>query len=250
MRMFIKFGAINDAFVNAVDTKIAVWQSLLPFSKRDPLRKDGTVDEIMFTAHEMSTIIMTTVHRPLSSLSFSPEELLTESFKSVSLFTKPSGSNRSGHTARTLKAIDIHTKLLAIPCAIEKHSVLTSVIAARLTMCQISACNILLDDYALTIARDRVRLSIGFLNTMGTVWPLAKKMAAEIKQVARATLSSLPNLTMQEQNAMGEVEIPRDEFLWPGGSSAQIDIYAGLSLPVDWEAAMMGYTSSSNSSTM
>jgi hypothetical protein len=34
-----------------MDTKIAIWHSLLPPTKRDPLRQDGTVDEVMFQAH-------------------------------------------------------------------------------------------------------------------------------------------------------------------------------------------------------
>jgi hypothetical protein len=33
-----------------MDTKLAIWSSLLPASKKDPLRKDGTVDEVMFLA--------------------------------------------------------------------------------------------------------------------------------------------------------------------------------------------------------
>ncbi|KAF2641278.1 hypothetical protein P280DRAFT_398714 [Massarina eburnea CBS 473.64] len=248
MRSFVQSGTFTDSLIASVDAKVAAWQSLLPVSKRDPLRPDGNVDEIMFLAHEMTAIIMTTNHRPLSSLAYSVEELTTKSFASPVPFLEPMKAGRSSHTARALKAIDIQTKLLAIPCAIEKHSVFAMCIVAALAAPQISACNVFLDDHGLSIARDRVRLSIGFLNAMGTIWPLAQTMAKEVRFIARKTLVSLPSTVTQQQDAAGITEIRRDEVIWPIDPSAQIDVYAGLSLPVDWEACLVNYSSSSASS--
>ncbi|CAI6339019.1 unnamed protein product [Periconia digitata] len=253
MRTFVRLGGIiNEEFATSVDTKVMAWSSLLPICKRDPMRKDGTVDETMFLAHEMAAVILATVHRPLSSLAYSAEEMTTTTFISGVPSTDPTTYRRNAHTARTLKAIDMQTKLLSIPCAIEKHNMMTSIIVARLTAAQIAVCNVLLDDdYGLTIARDRVRLSIGFLNSVGTIWPLAKKTAQDIKRISRASLTSLPSTVEQQSQAVSEpaeIEIARDEVLWPLDPAAQIDIYAGLSMPVDWEASMMGYTSSSTSS--
>jgi len=176
------------------------------------------------------------------------EELSTQSFVTPIPFVNPPKAGRNLHTARVLKAIDIEIKLLAIPCAMEKHNVFTACMVATLATAQISACNVLLDDHALSIARDRVRLSIGCLNALGTIWPLSKKMANEVRYVARRTLSSLPSLTTQEADPSADVEIPRDEVAWPIDPSAHIDIYAGISLPVDWDAPMINYTSSSTSS--
>ncbi|KAF2679093.1 nicotinate-nucleotide diphosphorylase [Lentithecium fluviatile CBS 122367] len=248
MRSFTETGAFSDSLIAAVDAKVAAWQSLLPACKKDPMRQNGTIDEIMFQAHLMAAIVIMTSHRPFSSLTYSIEELSTESFASPVPFIEPLKQNRGTHTARILKAIDIQTKLLAIPCAIERHNVFTACMVATLSTAQISACNILLEDHALSIARDRVRLSIGCLNAMGTIWPLAKKMAREVRYVARRTLAGLPSLTMQEAEPEREIEVPRDEIIWPVDPSAQIDIFAGISIPVDWDAALMGYSSSTTSS--
>ncbi|KAF1956692.1 nicotinate-nucleotide diphosphorylase [Byssothecium circinans] len=247
MRSFIELGTFTDSLIASVDAKVAAWQSLLPVSKRDPLRVDGKVDEVMFMAHEMAAVVITTIHRPLSSLAYSLEELTTESFSSPVPFIEPAKAGRSSHTARALKAIDIQTKLLAIPCAIEKHNVFTMCIVATLAASQISACNILLDDHRLSIARDRVRLSIGYLNAMSSLWPLAKKMAKEVRFIARKTLASLPSTLTQQQDETATTEIPRDEVIWPIDPSASIDIYAGLNLPFDWEASLINYSSSSGS---
>ena len=249
MRSFVKLGTFTDSLVASVDVKVAAWQSLLPACKRDALRSDGKVDEVMFMAHEMAAITATTVHRPFSSLAYSVEELTTESFAAPVPFIEPAKAGRSSHTARALNAINIQTKLLAIPCAIEKHNVFTMCIVATLASSQISACNILLDGHGLSIARDRVRLSIGYLNAMASVWPLGKKMVKEVRFVARKTLACLPSTTTQQQDETAVVEIPRDEMIWPVDPSASIDIYAGLSLPFSWEASWNNYTSSSTSST-
>ena len=48
MTSFIQTGTLDEAIVDRCDTKVAVWTSLLPASKKDPLRKNGQVDEIMY----------------------------------------------------------------------------------------------------------------------------------------------------------------------------------------------------------
>ena len=43
-------GTFGEDSIEMMDTKLAIWSSMLPASKKDPLRKDGTVDEVMFLA--------------------------------------------------------------------------------------------------------------------------------------------------------------------------------------------------------
>ncbi|KAL1601695.1 hypothetical protein SLS60_006610 [Paraconiothyrium brasiliense] len=162
MKSFMETGIFNMAFVATIDAKVAVWQSLLPAVKRDPMRQDGTIDEVMFLAHLMASM--------------------------------------------------------------------------------------LLEDRALSIARDRVRLSIGYLNAMGTYWPTSATMAKEVRFVARSALTRLPNTIASQPDSNSESEIPRDDLIWPIDPSAQIDIYAGMNIPLDFDAQMIGYASSSTSS--
>ena len=56
MREFASAPRFSKELIDAVDTKIAVWHSQLPAVKRDPLRIDGTVDEIMFIAHMIGAV--------------------------------------------------------------------------------------------------------------------------------------------------------------------------------------------------
>jgi len=177
-------------------------------------------------------------HRPFSTLIYSMEELTTQSFVTPVPYIESSRQGQCAHTARALKAADMHTKLLAIPCVLERHHPFTLCITASIATAQVSACNLLLEDHAASIARDRVRLSVGFLSTMGNNWLLAKNMAREVRRVARRTLAGGQNNSLADADPNSITEIPRDDLFWPVGDPAsQIDIYSGLVLPMDWNVS-------------
>ncbi|KAF1928815.1 nicotinate-nucleotide diphosphorylase [Didymella exigua CBS 183.55] len=245
MRTFATSAHFSRELVDTMDAKIAIWHSLLPSTKRDPLRKDGTVDEIMFQAHMVGAIVLMTMHRPFSSLVYNDVELITSSFSPPAPFSMPPSAGRGAHTARTLRVADIQTKLLAIPCIIERHSVFSMCISAQIATAQVSACSNLLEDHALSIARDRIKLSIGFLNAMGSIWPLGKAMAKDVRAVAHSVFSTPSSMFTVQQELTDEIEVLRDELIWPIDPSANVDIYSGLVLPMDWEQVISGYASSS-----
>lgn len=241
--MFVETGTFGDMMIEVHDTKLAIWTSLLPACKKDPLQRDGTIDEVMFAAHVAATIALNGLHRSFSSLGMCDEEITTKSFLPSVLFVTPPQQGRAAHTARVLKASEMHTRLLAIPCTMERHNVFTMYMAARLATTQISACRYLLEDRALAIARDRIRLSIGFLKSMGTIWPLGKMMAKEVSHIARINLSKSQSTVAQVPDPTLEIDVPRDDLIFPVDPSAQIDIFSGLTLPIDWETTSCSYAS-------
>jgi hypothetical protein len=246
MDMFLETGTFSETMIGHHDTKLAIWRSLLPACKREPLRRDGSIDEVMFTAHMITGSAINGMHRPFSSLALCPDEMNTKGFLPSIMFVAPPKQGRAGHTARVLNAIQLHTKLLATPGTIETHNVLTMGMCARLAITQISACMNLLEDRALNIARDRVRLSIGFLNAMGSIWPLGKLMAGQVRHIARMSLSNSQETVNMELGSMAEIDFPRDDLIWPVDPSAQIDIYSGLMLPVNWETTTFDYSFASS----
>lgn len=176
--------------------------------------------------------------------------MTTQSFLPPSPFTLTPKTGRNTHTARVLKATEMHTKLLAIPCALERHNVFIMCLTAQLAAAQVSVCTYLLDGHALSIARDRVRLSIGFLNTMGTIWPLGMKMAKEVRAIARSNLAGTcvqHTVSVDMEPAVAEIDFPRDDLGWPVDPSAQIDIYSGIVLPIDWDTTPFSYPSLASS---
>ncbi|KAF2849343.1 hypothetical protein T440DRAFT_490581 [Plenodomus tracheiphilus IPT5] len=251
MQSFLATGSFTEAIIDGTDAKLAIWISLLPDSKRDPMRSDGRIDEVMFMAHMCLAITMSTVHRPCSSLAYSSAEMLTSAFLSPSPFIIPTKTGRGAHTARALKASEIFTKLLAIPCAVEKHNVFAASIIAQLAAVQVSASNVLLDDYPQSIARDRIKLAIGCLNNMGTLWPLAKRMAKEVRMIARADLASMERTAVDPATAATSTSADaRDEIIWTIDPMVGVNIYSGVILPNEWSLSDLSQPPSAYSNAM
>ena len=187
------------------------------------------------------------VHRPFSILSYCVEETTTESFVITVPIIEPLRQGKNAHTARAMKAVDMQTKLLAIPCAMERHCVFAGCVIASIAAAQVAACKVV-DEYALTIARDRLRLSIGALKSMGTVWPLMDKMAKEVRQIARESLfGPSSSVTSGPSSSDVEVEMARDDLIWPvPNPSTQIDIFSGFTIPMDWNEPFNVSSSSSH----
>lgn len=51
MNTFLNTGKFSHELIDRCDAKIAIWQALLPATKKDPMRKNGQVDEVMYMAH-------------------------------------------------------------------------------------------------------------------------------------------------------------------------------------------------------
>ncbi|KAJ4293178.1 hypothetical protein N0V90_008460 [Kalmusia sp. IMI 367209] len=60
------------------DTMITAWCSLLPASKRRPLRDDGSVDELLFKANILMHTYIVDLHRQLSYLQYSAIESISK----------------------------------------------------------------------------------------------------------------------------------------------------------------------------
>ncbi|KAI4955716.1 hypothetical protein J4E91_001577, partial [Alternaria rosae] len=51
MKSFIDTAIFSETMTENCDMKLAIWSSMLPACKKDPLRPDGQVDEVMYMAH-------------------------------------------------------------------------------------------------------------------------------------------------------------------------------------------------------
>ncbi|KAH7406715.1 hypothetical protein DE146DRAFT_402193 [Phaeosphaeria sp. MPI-PUGE-AT-0046c] len=177
---------LDEDLIDSIDVKVASWQALLPACKKDPFYLDGTIDEVMWQAHASAAVLMT-IHRPVSALPYTINELATASFMALGPIFPINIPLQATHTARTSKALDDYGRLLAIACTRERHSVFSMCITAQMAAIQISACKTLLDSITMPLGRNRLRLFIGYLSAMGRYWPLGRKMANEVKAIARST---------------------------------------------------------------
>jgi hypothetical protein len=56
MTAFATSAQFSRELIDRCDTKIAIWHSLLPSVKKSPMRKDGTMDEVMYMAHMIAAM--------------------------------------------------------------------------------------------------------------------------------------------------------------------------------------------------
>jgi hypothetical protein len=56
MKAFATGAHLSRELIDTCDAKIAIWHSLLPSVKKDPMRKDGKVDEVIYMAHMIAAM--------------------------------------------------------------------------------------------------------------------------------------------------------------------------------------------------
>lgn len=127
------------------------------------------------------------------------------------------------HTTRILKSIDAQIQLLALPVRPFHHTPFTTCMVSEGALSLLSACKYLLRDQELAVARDKIRLTIGCLKTLGEVWTRTAKNVREIQTIARHVLglenrsavpggSELPSLTTNSEQGSSQSEIvPQQE---------------------------------------
>ena len=96
------------------------------------------------------------------------------------------------HTAKILRAIERLTDLLTLPVRVAVHTPFTICIIATTTIGHLAACKYVFKDEQLRVARERVRVAMGAMETLAEVWPRGKKVVREVKTVARELLSLEP----------------------------------------------------------
>ncbi|KAL4868432.1 hypothetical protein BDV12DRAFT_169707 [Aspergillus spectabilis] len=188
------------------DATVTAWRSLLHPSKKDIVRGDGSVDELLF---EASMVIQTYVlaplaqililtclryvvdlHRQLSTLSYSPIEAIAH----CSPAPPPEslrGCNSTEcqlHTAKVLRAIDQFDDLLTLPTNIATHTPFLICCISNLVIAHLAACRFHYSGQPLKLARERIRLSMGALKVLGEYWPMGQRTYKEVGIVAREIL--------------------------------------------------------------
>lgn len=174
---------------------------------------------------------MVDIHRPLSTCVFSPIE-------AISSCAPPPPPERLApvycrdaplHTAKILQAIERLTNMLTLPTSIGVWSPFIICIIATTTIAHLSACKFVLKGEQLTVARERIRVAMGALESFAEVWPGGKRTVREIKTIARELLclgsAATPEMSTDNAAALSTTSQTRG-----GGLATEPDYYVGF----DW----------------
>ncbi|KAL4963855.1 putative C6 transcription factor [Aspergillus stella-maris] len=172
------------------DATVTAWRSLLHPSKKNLVREDGTVDELLFKANMLIQTYVVDLHRQQSSLSYSPIEAIAHCSpppppESLRGCNSPSCKT---HTAKVLRAIDEFNELLTLPTNIKTHTPFIICMISNLVIAHLAACRFYYKGAELKMARERVRLSMGSLKVLGEVWSMGRRTYREVGVIARDIL--------------------------------------------------------------
>jgi len=207
------------------DASVTAWRSLLPPSKKDLVREDGSFDELLFKANMViNTYVplwvvrlpancrryVVDLHRQLSTLAYSPIEAIAHCAPDA-----PPESLRGCnsvecqlHTAKVLRAIDQFDDLLTLPTNIATHTPFIICMIANTVIAHLAACRFHYSGHQLKLARERIRLSMGALKILGEYWPMGLRTYKEVGIVAREILGLKDKQKSVVEVATREITVP------------------------------------------
>lgn len=140
---------------------------------------------------------MVGLHRPFSALFYDPLEAI-----SSCIVNPPTNDGadvqRNIHTTRCFGSIEAQVRLMTLPKRPFCHSPFTICMIVTGAIPFLSGCKFVLSGAKLAIAREQMRLIIGCLKSLATVWPQGARNVREIQTIAREVLGlgSKPGASM------------------------------------------------------
>ncbi|KAK6078506.1 C6 zinc finger domain-containing protein [Seiridium cupressi] len=197
----------GDDNVNRIESLLSNWRMHLPASKRDCLDKNMKLDEMMFQAWMINHACSIMLHQPLSQLDSSPARDVTSCapYQMVR-----SGDSFNAHTRHIVTAASEISKMVTYAVPITCH---THFFTCVLTMSSI----VHLSKWALWFVqndddlRQQIRLNIGALNKLSTVWSAAARASGQVKGVAQDIYRS--KKAAQQNNAQFWVGFTQEEII-------------------------------------
>ena len=192
------------------DTFLVGWASLLPKCKREAITKEGSVDDlilqailVMYTSVSPQCLLLgcnlklkenrltVALQRPLSGLVYSGAESLSKCAPPPPPERMSPERERESHvhTVKVLHAIEGFTNMLTLPTTSSRHTPFTICMVATVAIANLSACRYILTEKRLSMARERLRVSIGVLKSLEEIWPLGRTLLQELRAVARDMLN-------------------------------------------------------------
>lgn len=197
----------EDPKADAADASLVNWGLHLPESKKELVGQDRRVDEMLFQAHMVVNAATIYLHRPKSHLAVSlvPDDTSCTSQVQPSTSIKP----RAMHTAKAITAANTISKLITLPAPLIKHTPFFTCVITLAAIVHLAACSWLLTGDEGFLAKERIRLGVGALKTLGEVWSVADCVLMQVKGVAREVFSLQAPVGSQSSGIITEEEVFR-----------------------------------------
>ncbi|KAK1239846.1 hypothetical protein MKX08_007288 [Trichoderma sp. CBMAI-0020] len=213
------------SLVKNAEANLMSWHLYLPQRKRDPVRRDGTIDEVLFKAHMVMNTTSTHLHRPRSMLHYTTMELLCSKYAPPLPGEISTAETQHGgrHTNKAISSAKNFVDLLTASSSPLTHSPFVMCMGSLAMATLLSAYEHFLTGSELVHARDRVRVFLGVLKAFTTIWPQARHWSEEIKLMARVVLERQDGSGAMDISALQAMaNIEGVSFI--GGISEDVDV--------------------------
>ncbi|KAJ4144277.1 hypothetical protein LMH87_003167 [Akanthomyces muscarius] len=193
---------VDDNVHAQLEMLLTSWRHNLPASKQDSLQRDGRPDEVMFQAHMLNHTTSIFLHRSRAQLDLAPTRTI-DACAPPPDEEEEDGGRAGAAAAAAAAAVNLHTRHVLsaaneigklathrTPLVRHTHFFICAVVLASIV--QLSAWSSSSsssegggeEEQEESMVREQVRLCIGTLRQMATVWGTASRALGQVREVA------------------------------------------------------------------
>ncbi|KAL7947408.1 N-terminal binuclear Zn cluster-containing/DNA binding domain-containing protein [Trichoderma barbatum] len=172
----------DDENLERIENLLTNWRLHLPEDKRDSLQADGQLDEMMFQAHMMMYATSILLHQPHSQLDSSPSQKITSC---APYQLVPAGDLFNKHTKHTMASANGISKLITHRVPLLSHTHFFTCVITLSSIVHLNKWALFFIQHDDDDLRQQIRLNIGALNELSSVWGAAERARGQVKGVAQ-----------------------------------------------------------------
>ncbi|KAF7554656.1 hypothetical protein G7046_g6762 [Stylonectria norvegica] len=172
----------EDENLARIEALLTNWRLHLPDAKRDALHKDGRLDEMMFQAHMMMHATSILLHQPHSQLDSSPASSVNSCAPHRAV---PSGDVFNAHTKHTIQSANEISKMITHRVPLLSHTHFFTCVVTLSSIVHLSKWALYFIPHDDDDLRQQIRLNVGALQKLSSVWNAAERATGQVKGVAQ-----------------------------------------------------------------
>ncbi|KAF9875469.1 hypothetical protein CkaCkLH20_06850 [Colletotrichum karsti] len=172
----------DDENLARIEALLTNWRLHLPSSKKDALDQKLQSDEMIFQANMMNNAITIMLHQPWSQLDSSPTRSVTSCAPHRPV---PSGDLFNSHTNHTIIAAAEISKMITHRVPLLSHTHFFTCVVTLSSIVHLSKWALFFIPHDDDELRQQIRLNIGALNKLSSVWKAAGRASGQVKGVAQ-----------------------------------------------------------------
>ncbi|ATY62437.1 C6 transcription factor [Cordyceps militaris] len=172
----------DDENISRIEALLTNWRLHLPQNKKDSLQKNGMLDEMMFQAHMIMHATSIMLHQPFSQLDTTLTQGITSGVPYQPVATREMFNTHTKHTVTSACAI---SEMITHRVPLLSHTQFFTCVVTLSSIVHLSKWAVFFVPHDDDDLRQQIRLNIGALNHLSTVWTAANRARNQVRAVAR-----------------------------------------------------------------